>query len=470
MKGIHHAMKFPTAYSTLALLLLTTVAPGCNLLSDKYCIGNCPEGSTADADGTDGLGGSETGLPELTTGDGGVPQDPAPTCDLVDTVVTFDSCSDQTVQPGELCFILGSGTDESPGGVVSMIAAQLQGPGTDLLIAREGKMVSAMLFAEGQGLSVSSNNWPQPIPFVPDGELQLTVVGDFNEDGIADVAGRIDGPDHDSIVLLLLDGAGGLLGASVIMDGAGIVVGEGVELVGPDLYDDGDGHLDLLVTMAPEVLPDNAVVLHGSGAGTFEIEPYFGFNSAHLLHATGALGSDGVHDDIVMSGDDGLEILFAHPGGDTLLGVPLGPDIKVQDLSVADLNGDGLGDIVALVVDPLLLTSEIVVLTQLPAPDSNSPEFRAAHYTVHCGAVALAIGDVDNDAAPDIAVASSDTPIAPITIRINDGAGGFAEVLTVQVAGPVDDLAIGDLNNDGAADLATASRVAGAIGMAPSVP
>lgn len=460
-------MKFSPAYPTLALLLLTTVASGCNLLSDKYCIGDCPEGNTDDADGSSG---SETGLPELTTGDGGVPQDPAPTCDLVDTVVTFDSCMDQNVQPGELCFVIGSGSEQSPGGVVSMIAARLEGPGTDLLIAREGKMVSAMLFAEGQGLSVSSNNWPQPIPFLPGGELHLTVVGDFNEDGILDVAGWLDGPDHNDIVLLTLDGAGGLLGASIIMEGTGIVVGAGVELLGPDLYDDGDGHLDLFVTMPAAPGLENAVVLRGSGEGTFEPEPIFGFSSAHQLHVTGALGSDGVHNDVVMTVDDGLGILFTRPGGDTLVPVPLGSDIKVQDLAVADLNGDGLGDIVALVVDPVQLTSEIVVVTQLPGADSSGPEFSTAHYTVHCGAVALALGDLDNDAAPDIAVASSDTPIAPITVRINDGAGGFTEVLTVQVAGPVDDLVIADLNNDGAADLATASRVAGMIGTTPSVP
>ena len=467
VKGIHHAMKFSPAYPTLALLLLTTVATGCNLLSDKYCIGNCPE--EGGSDGTDSLGGSETGLSEPTDSTG-TPQDPPPTCDLVDTIVTFDTCMDQTVQPGELCFVIGSGSEESPAGVVSMIAAQLQGPGTDLLIAREGKMVSAMLFAQGQGLSVSSNDWPQPIPFLPGGELHLTVVGDFNEDGIPDVAGRIDGPDHNDIVLFTLDGAGGLLGASVIMDGAGITVGAGVKLVGPDLYDDGDGHLDLLVTMAPEVHPENAAVLHGNGAGNFTIEPAFGWSSVHHLHVTGALGSDGVHNDVVVAGEDSLDILFTHPGGDTLLSVPLEPDIKVQDLSVADLNGDGLGDIVALVVDPLLLTSEIVVATQIAGPDNDAPEFSKVHYTVHCGAVALAIGDLDNDGAPDIVTASTDTPIAPITIRPNDGAGGFAEVLTVEVIGPVDDLSIADLNGDGAADFATASRVAGAIGLAPSVP
>lgn len=89
---------------------------------------------------------------------------------------------------------------------------------------------------------------------------------------------------------------------------------------------------------------------------------------------------------------------------------------------------------------------------------------------MHCGAVALAVGDIDGDGAPDLATASPDVPDSRLTIRRNDGQDGFSDVLTLQADGPIDELYIVDLNADGAADFATASRAAGTVGVVPSTP
>lgn len=453
-------MKLRPLYTTLALLLLlTAAAPACNLAA-KYCIGDCLPDSGGLTDATTGdLGASETGLSDPTTGDVGSPQDPPPTCDLVDTIVSPATCFDKVVQPGELCFA-GGGGYFSFLGVVSMIAAPLQGVSTDLLIVREDHTVSAMLFTKSEGLSSSSKDWPMAFP---DGELILTVVGDFNEDGIADVAGRLDGYEQDTIVILLLDGTGGLLAAETVMAGA--------ELHGPDLYDSqDDDHLDLLVTMPKEAQLENAVVLHGDGDGGFVAESEFGAGNLERLHVTGVLGPDGIHNDLVVAGDDGLDLMLVGPG-DTLLTLPLQQGTAVKDLAVADVNDDGLGDIVALVEDIAFSTSEVVVFTRVPGPDDGAPQFMPAHYTVHCGATELVVADIDADGVPDLATAGlGDNGTAPLTIRRNDGAGGFADVLTLAIEGPVTDLFVADLNGDGAPDIADAARSIGAIGLIPAVP
>lgn len=450
-------MKSSTA--DLALLLLSTAPFGCNF-ADKVCVGDCPETSgpttsmTMAGDESGGVG--ETGVVDVVdpTTEGGIPNDPPPTCELTDTLLASDTCLDTTLQPGELCFVLGSGTLSMPGGVVSAIAAPLEGGGTDMLVTHEDGGVTAVLYSPGEGVVTSSKKWPQTFP---EGPLQLLAVADFNEDGFADVVARIDGIEGGFILLFLLDGEGGLL------EGRNLATGE---VTGADLWDaNGDDHQDLLVTH----LPDQGLMLLGDGDGQFESTPGLQQQFITDLHATGAIGEDGVHDDLVMVGDSVMQILMQTPDFGFLRTVDLAPTNLVHALRILDLQGDGLGDVVALIEDTDTHTSELAVITQ-SLDLGLEPVFTPTRYTVHCGAVALAVGDIDGDGAPDLATASPDVPDSRLTIRRNDGQGGFSDVLTLQAGGPIDELFIVDLNADGAADFATASRAAGTVGVVPSTP
>jgi len=423
--------RFP---STALVFLILAAAPGCDWLDWHPGESSTSDGDTSSSDS-----------------DGGPP---APTCDLVDTIVPPATCLNDVVDPGELCFVIGAGSTVDHAGVVSSIALPLDGPsGGDLLISHEDGSVSATLFAVAPWLQVSGLDWPQSFP---DGDMLLRAVGDFNEDGHLDVAARIDGPT-DVIQILLLDGAGNLLGESVPLTGA--------ELFGPELYDaDEDGHLDLLV-IAPGEL-ENVIALRGDGTGQFTAAPQFGWSEAGERFAVGALQADGVINDVVwaLPGAE-LSIVMTGPG-DTLLTSELGPAAEVLDLAIADLDADGDGEIVALLTDTIHHTSEVAVLSF----DALGETFTATRYPVRCGALALAIGDLDADGVLDLATAGPGDPTANVSIRPGDGQGGFDDLLTFGLDHDPDTLHIVDLNSDGLADLAGSSRAGSAINYAPNRP
>jgi hypothetical protein len=110
---------------------------------------------------------------------------------------------------------------------------------------------------------------------------------------------------------------------------------------------------------------------------------------------------------------------------------------SAQGYAVADLNGDGKTDIVAVVGGNL----EVYL--------SNGPSF-AAPVTVQATlAAGVLIGDLNNDGKPDIVGVSTDNE--HIVVYLNNGDGTFAAGLPYQV--PPGLAAVGDLNGDGFADL-----------------
>jgi hypothetical protein len=122
-------------------------------------------------------------------------------------------------------------------------------------------------------------------------------------------------------------------------------------------------------------------------------------------------------------------------------------------LAVGDLNGDGNLDIVTantiMNVDGTG-SSSVSVLLQDPA---NRGHFLSAvSYTTGFSPVAVAIGDLDGDGKPDLAVADSDG----ISILLQNPAlpGQFLGARTISVgSGGTSAVAIADLNGDGKADL-----------------
>lgn len=437
----------------IALALLTTTA--CNL-ADKYCLGDCPDSAaTTDDPGTASLGGSETGNGDATVTGGEGVADPAPTCDFVDTLVTPATCTDGNFVIGELCFVIGMGTSGGAAGLISMIA--LPHADVDLVVARDDGTARAMLYAATEALSESSKTWAVP------GDVILTAAADFNDDGMLDVAGRIDalveGEEAEAWVFFLAPN-GELLADEKVASGVG--------LAGPLLFDDGDGIPDLLVTVPPDVEPENVIVLHGN-AGDFTPDPLFSFSAAPNLLATGDLHFDGRADDMVFLSEFGIEVA-GNLDGLHLETLALAPTERVLELQISDLDGDGSGDIVALIEDTTTLTHEVAVYRQVSPAGEPDLDFDLTRYTVHCGATAMDVADLDGDLVPDIAVVSPGAPLGELTLRRNDGEGGFADVLTVPFGGSADDLHIIDLNSDGDPDITTASRVDGSVGLVPATP
>jgi hypothetical protein len=134
---------------------------------------------------------------------------------------------------------------------------------------------------------------------------------------------------------------------------------------------------------------------------------------------------------------------------------------RPSSLAVADLDGDG---------KPELVTGSEGdgaggMVSVLVNPGDGSFDAKRDYPTVGSPS-SVAIGDVDDDRAPDLVVAMVDADVSgagAIAVLGNDGDGAFVARHVYPLGADPASVAIGDLNGDGSADLATANTYAGTV-------
>ncbi len=174
--------------------------------------------------------------------------------------------------------------------------------------------------------------------------------------------------------------------------------------------------------------------------------------------AVGNLDGDALPDVVVAADGASTLLLFAQqaPGGTFAAPAALAVGGEPTSAAVADVNGDGLQDIVATTNGNLMS-----VLIQDPA----HPGTFLAHvdYPVGPHPVAVAIADLDGDGRPDLAVANNGTRLAPTTqglsILLQDvQPGTFRAAVTYDTGDSyATSVAVGDLDGDGRPDVAVAN-------------
>ena len=192
----------------------------------------------------------------------------------------------------------------------------------------------------------------------------------------------------------------------------------------------GDGQFDQSAT-APVVLqyPPNEIVIgdmNGDGHADLVV-------GSHDSYTITILRGDGTGKFSAASSDSVSMRAGSHP--------------HTHGLGVADLNGDGLLDIVTANSSD----NDVSVMLNnarggfLPAPGSPFPVGPAPY--------PLTIGDVNNDGRPDIVSTSSHSSTRALTILTGDGHGNFVRKdMALRTANPWF-VAIADLNNDKLVDL-----------------
>ncbi|MCY1058562.1 VCBS repeat-containing protein [Nannocystis sp. SCPEA4] len=415
--------------SLLAIVGLVAQLPACNL-DIKQCIGDCP----SVGGGPGGIGG------ELGS------------CEIVDNLFEPATCHDGVHQPGELCFVGTLGVDP-PTPITSSIVLPLDDRfGVDMLITQADDSVTPQLFNVGNFFV--SQAWPDPLATMP----VLHASGDFDEDGAADVVATTQTVAEGRLIrALLLDGAGGLAEVRLVKNVESLIALDAADW-------NGDGHVDIVTVTPPAPGVDNLFVFLGDGTGEFTetIGPVLA--RAVPGHVLGALDADGRSDDFVFT-EDGSGRIVRHAGGQqivTTLGMPA--ELWFHEFVIAELDGDGLGDLVGVATNTEFESSEAVVFLQQDSGEFIDP----VRYPVHCDARLLAVADLDGDGGLDIITTGTHDFS---TFRRGDGAGGFAAVRSISFGGleEGDDFFVADFKADGTADLAGTSAVEGGLFFSPSV-
>ena len=335
------------------------------------------------------------------------------------------------------------------GGPSTNLVADLTGDGLqDLIVCVFGAAAVTVFPGQADGTFAPAFELPSSgLPYRP-------VVGDINEDGHPDLL--VTGSGTDVVNLYFGDGSGLASGYNV---SAGIPSPRFVTCA--DL--DGDGVDEVAVSGPPSSqvaiigLPTD---IRGLGARAVRQTALIEVGLPVLRVVSGDFNQDG-RPDLAAATEKGLKLLInrgpANPGDPVKFDLfPSGvndvllPSAGSQfDVAVADMNGDGIDDIV--VSD---FTAETVTVLRATGPNLV---FEAQPVRIAIGRRpgGIAVTDLDGDGDPDVAVARNAS--SNIAILRNDGSGNLSDWLVLPVGSEPNYVVAADFDEDGRMDLATSN-------------
>jgi hypothetical protein len=168
--------------------------------------------------------------------------------------------------------------------------------------------------------------------------------------------------------------------------------------------------------------------------------------------AAADLNGDGITDVVAAdAGSDAVSVLLGTGDGALAPATTFAAGTQPADVAIADLNKDGKPDIV---------TADSGGSTVSVLLGHGDGTFGAAtHYTTGGGPRAVTVRDLNGDGLPDIVTANQTANT--VSVLLADGQGGFAAHVDYAVGAMPYDVAAGDLNGDGQPDLAAVNNVDG---------
>jgi len=298
------------------------------------------------------------------------------------------------------------------------------------------------------------------------------VIADINQDGLADLVVSAvtihEAPPHPAFVAIFAQAqqSPGTFSASARFpaefDPAGLAVA--------DL--EGSGKNDIVLgsqhTRPSTLVPNNFVVLLHNPAtpGAFLAPELFGIGS-HVINdvAVGDIDGDGRPDVVTVatpgSADPTVQVFTqnATQRGTFSLSQSLFSPNGAGTVALADLNGDGRLDIAVTSSTGSGPGTGRIFLQDAKQPGSFLPP---VDYTVGLQPVAIAVGDLNGDGKPDLAVANMGAPNGSnpsVSVLLQDplAPGRFLPAASYASATAPVDIKISDIDGDGRLDLVTAN-------------
>jgi hypothetical protein len=301
-----------------------------------------------------------------------------------------------------------------------------------------------VLLGDGTGNLTAAPNSPVSLAFIGNS----VAIGDLNGDGIPDLAVAIGTPitPGSSAISFFFGNGDGTFTASSLAPS----VGSGpVDVALADLT--GDGALD--VVTVNEADSDLTVLLNAQsprcnpGLAAPTASPTG--NQPHVL-ACADLNQDGKPDFVVANASDGTVSVLLGQGDGTFVPAAT-PAVTVGSnpvcVAVGIFASSGIPDLVVANAGGTTLSLLL---------GNGDGTFTASSLTVGNGPSCVAVGDVNGDGNADLVVANESD--GTVSVLLGNGSGGFtaASQNTILVGSNPSWVAIGDLNLDGIPDVAVA--------------
>jgi hypothetical protein len=352
--------------------------------------------------------------------------------------------------PNAVTILLGNGDGTfgpsvnypvAPGALESIAAGDFNGDGIlDIAAADDGLSI---LLGNGDGTFQPAVSYP-----ISGAVTTAVVVADFNRDGNPDVT--IAGLDGSAVYVFLGNGDGAF--QPFLRSPGGYAP---YAMVTADF--NGDGIPDLAVAGYNY---NNLAILLGNGDGTFQPpQDYFVGSSSQGL-AAGDFNGDGKVDLAVSTySDDAILILTGKGNGSfhqahSQTIYDSGIKTEPKAVAAADLNGDGLLDLALATANPHSVT--------IMLGNGHGGFQPPVNYKIGGDPTSITVADFNGDGVPDLAVTygASTSQTGTVAILLGNGDGTFQPAVNYTVPSHPTSVAAGDFNGDGNLDLAVACEQA----------
>jgi len=262
-------------------------------------------------------------------------------------------------------------------------------------------------------------------------------VGDWNADGHPDL---IESDEPGGRLFVWLGQAGGAFtGPTVVSPGFPLDA-----MASGDF--DGDSKPDLIVSSNGGPAPFH--FFRGNGDGTFTVGAGFGMEFTSWGVQAADLDGDGVLDVVGVTKDhDMVNLYHGHGDGTFTQTASYNAGSWAVRLAVGDLDGDGRPDVVA----PLQVEGDLSTLLSAPTPGKVGADYAVAQLLPS----SIALGDLDGDGVLDAVVGNQTSK--SVTVAFGAGGGAWRSPVNLALPTAPTGVAIGDVTGDAIPDIVVAS-------------